>query len=69
MGMIVMTIPLGIIGMVIGLLIFRVPFGFMAFLGVISLAGIVINNALVLIDRMEIEERELKRSPQDPIKE
>jgi multidrug efflux pump subunit AcrB len=67
MGMIVMTIPLGIIGMVIGLLIFRVPFGFMAFLGVISLAGIVINNALVLIDRMETEERELKRSPQDAI--
>ncbi len=67
MGMIVLTIPLGIIGMVIGLLIFRVPFGFMAFLGVISLAGIVINNALVLIDRMEIEEKELGRSLQDAI--
>ncbi|CAM1344306.1 efflux RND transporter permease subunit [Tenacibaculum amylolyticum] len=55
MGMVVLTIPLGIIGVVIGLLIFQEPFGFMPFLGVISLAGIVINNAIVLIDRMEIE--------------
>lgn len=65
--MIVCTIPLGVIGMVLGLLIFGVPFGFMAFLGVISLAGIVINNAIVLIDRIEIEEKELKRSPQDAV--
>ncbi len=67
MGMIVLTIPLGIIGMVLGLLIFQVPFGFMAFLGVISLAGIVINNAIVLIDRVEIEQNELGRKPQDAI--
>ncbi|OUS02844.1 multidrug transporter [Flavobacteriales bacterium 33_180_T64] len=67
MTMIVLTIPLGVIGMVIGLLIFRVPFGFMAFLGVISLAGIVINNAIVLVDRIEVEENELKRTPQDAI--
>lgn len=65
MIMIVCTIPLGVIGMVIGLLIFRVPFGFMAFLGVISLAGIVINNAIVLVDRIEIEEK--VRTPQDAI--
>ncbi len=67
MVMIVCTIPLGIIGMVLGLLIFNVPFGFMAFLGVISLAGIVINNAIVLVDRIEIEESEIKRNPQDAI--
>lgn len=65
--MVVLTIPLGVIGMVMGLFIFGVPFGFMAFLGVISLAGIVINNAIVLLDRIEIEENELKRSPQDAI--
>ncbi len=53
--MVLTTIPLGIIGVVIGLFIFRSTFGFMAFLGVISLAGIVINNAIVLIDRIEIE--------------
>ncbi len=67
MSMVVLTIPLGIIGVVIGLLIFQEPFGFMPFLGVISLAGIVINNAIVLIDRMEIELRELKRSEQDAV--
>lgn len=49
------TIPLGVIGVVIGLIVFQSPFGFMAFLGVISLAGIVINNAIVLLDRIDIE--------------
>ena len=67
MSMVVLTIPLAIIGVVIGLLVFQEPFGFMPFLGVISLAGIVINNAIVLIDRMEIERNELKRSEQDSV--
>jgi len=65
--MVAATIPLGIIGVVIGLLIFQEPFGFMPFLGVISLAGIVINNAIVLIDRIQIEELEIKRPIQDAI--
>ncbi len=65
--MIASTIPLGIIGVVIGLLIFQEPFGFMPFLGVISLAGIVINNAIVLIDRIQIEESEIKRPISDAI--
>ncbi len=56
------TIPLGIIGVVLGLLIFNSFFGFMAFLGIISLAGIVINNAIVLIDRIQIEEEALGES-------
>ncbi|GFZ81736.1 multidrug transporter AcrB [Aquaticitalea lipolytica] len=67
MAMVVMTIPLGIIGVVIGLLVFGEAFGFMPFLGLISLAGIVINNAIVLIDRMEIEQRDLGRTEQDAI--
>lgn len=49
------TIPLGLIGVIAGLLVFRSFFGFMAFLGLISLAGIIINNAIVLIDRIQIE--------------
>ncbi|MEL6659915.1 MAG: efflux RND transporter permease subunit [Bacteroidota bacterium] len=53
------TIPLGIIGVILGLLLFRSYFGFMAFLGIISLAGIVINNAIVLIDRIQLEQVEL----------
>ncbi|MEO0528489.1 MAG: efflux RND transporter permease subunit, partial [Bacteroidota bacterium] len=66
MVMVTLTIPLAIIGVVIGLLVFQEPFGFMPFLGVISLAGIVINNAIVLIDRIEIEIR-ARESIQDAV--
>lgn len=52
---ILMTIPLGMIGVVVGLLAAGSYFGFMTLLGVISLAGIVINNAIVLLDRIQIE--------------
>ncbi len=61
------TIPLGIIGIVAGLLITGSNFSFTAFLGVISLAGIVINNAIVLIDRIEIELKDENRSKLDSI--
>ncbi|MEM6772123.1 MAG: efflux RND transporter permease subunit, partial [Bacteroidota bacterium] len=61
-GIVLSTIPLGVIGVIIGLLVFRSYFGFMAFLGVISLAGIVINNAIVLIDRIQIEQSEPGKS-------
>lgn len=49
------TIPLGLIGVVLGLLTAKSFFGFMTLLGVISLAGIVINNAIVLLERIKIE--------------
>ena len=52
---ILITIPLGVIGVIIGLLVMRSYFGFMTLLGIISLAGIVINNAIVLLDRIELE--------------
>ena len=65
MIMVYCTIPLAIIGVVIGLLTFQEPFGFMPFLGVIALAGIIINNAIVLIDRIEVEQTELKRKEED----
>ena len=55
---IVLTIPLGIIGVVIGLLVAQSYFGFMTLLGIIALSGIVINNAIVLIDRIAIETEE-----------
>ena len=53
------TIPLGIIGVTFGLLIANSSLGFFTILGVISLAGIIINNAIVLIDRIKIEIEEL----------
>jgi len=50
------VIPLTLIGVTIGLLIAPgANFGFMAILGLLSLAGIIINNAIVLIDRINIE--------------
>jgi len=49
------TIPLGLIGVVVGLLVGQSFFGFMTLLGIISLAGIVINNAIVLLERIKIE--------------
>jgi multidrug efflux pump subunit AcrB len=52
---VLITIPLGIIGVVIGLIVMRSYFGFMTLLGIISLSRIVINNAIVLLDRIKIE--------------
>ncbi len=52
---VLLTIPLSLIGVAAGLLLTGEPFGFMTLLGVISLAGIVINNAIVLLDRIRIE--------------
>ncbi|MEN0003975.1 MAG: efflux RND transporter permease subunit [Bacteroidota bacterium] len=64
---VLLTIPLAVIGVVIGLLVFGEPFGFMPFLGVISLAGIIINNAIVLVDRIEIELNDIGRNDQDAV--
>ncbi len=64
---VLLSIPLGIIGVIVGLLLFQSYFGFMAYLGLISLAGIVINNAIVLLDRIEIEQTEFKRTPYQSI--
>ncbi len=49
------TIPLGLIGVSFGLLIANSSFGFFTILGIISLSGIIINNAIVLLDRVKIE--------------
>ncbi len=66
---ILLTIPLGVIGVVFGLLVARSYFGFMTLLGIISLAGIVINNAIVLIDRIKIEIEENGLAPPKAIVE
>ncbi|MEH6578436.1 MAG: efflux RND transporter permease subunit [Amphritea sp.] len=44
------AVPLGMIGVLIGLYVTGWPLGFMALLGVLSLGGIVINNAIVMVD-------------------
>jgi len=61
------SIPLGIIGVLVGLFVFRSYFGFMAFMGVVALAGIVVNNAIVLLDRIEIEIKDFGKAPYQAI--
>jgi multidrug efflux pump len=48
-------LPLAFTGGLIGLLLFGAPFDFFGTLGMLSLAGIIINNGIVLIDRIDIE--------------
>ncbi len=50
-----LTVPLAIIGVTAGLLMFSQPFGFMALLGLMSLSGMLIKNAIVLIDQIDLE--------------
>ena len=51
---IVCTAPMGIIGVVIGLLLFNSSMGFLAQLGILSLTGIIIRNSVVLIDQIDL---------------
>jgi len=55
---VLMTIPLVVIGVGIGLHVMRAEFGFIVILGLLALAGIIVNNAIVLIDRIDIERRQ-----------
>jgi len=64
---ILVTIPLGLIGVINGLLFAGSSFGFFTILGIIALSGIIINNAIVLIDRINIERFELDKEPRDAI--
>lgn len=58
------SIPLALIGVVIGLLIMNQPIDVMAMIGVIMLAGVVVNNAIVLIDFIKMtRERGSEREP------
>ena len=52
MWMVLATAPLGLIGATLGLLIFRQPFGFVALLGMIGLAGILMRNTLILTQQV-----------------
>ncbi len=50
------TIPLAFTGAFIGLVIMRAPFDFFGMLGLLSLAGVIINNGIVLIDKIDAEQ-------------
>ncbi len=53
MTMVFLTAPLALIGVVPALLIFNAPFGFVALLGVIALSGMVMRNAVILVDQID----------------
>lgn len=52
-----LTAPLAIIGVTVGLLLFQTPFEFMAILGFLSLIGMLVKNAIVLVDQADVEIR------------
>ena len=59
-SIILLTIPLAIVGVTGGLLLANSLFSFTAFLGLISLSGIIINDAIVLVDKIGTELKEGK---------
>ncbi|ERT69100.1 MAG: efflux RND transporter permease subunit [Cetobacterium somerae] len=64
---IMLVIPLSILGVAIGLLLTNTDLGFMAMIGIIALAGVVLNHAIILVDKMTIEKDDLGRSDQDAV--
>ena len=61
-AIILLTMPLVIVGSVVGLLAMQADFGFMVILGLLALAGSIVNNGIVMIDKIE----ENKRDGQNP---
>lgn len=57
---IMLTIPLSVIGSVLGLFMFRQPLSFTALLGMVSLLGVVVNNAIILVDYINNEREQGK---------
>ena len=51
--MVVLTAPLGLIGVIAALLLFGQPFGFVAMLGTIAMFGIIMRNSVILVDQIE----------------
>ena len=50
-----LTAPLALVGVTVGLLVFQAPFEFMAILGFLSLIGMMVKNAIVLVDQIDQE--------------
>jgi multidrug efflux pump len=55
--MALLTAPLGLIGVALALFLFSAPFGFVANLGVIALFGMILRNAVILVDQIDQDER------------
>lgn len=66
--MVLLTAPLGLVGVTLFLLVFRVPFGFVAMLGTIALSGMIMRNSVILVDQIE-QDRDEGREPWQAIVE
>ncbi|WGS85616.1 efflux RND transporter permease subunit [Methylomonas sp. UP202] len=55
--MVFSTAPLGVIGAAFGLLLFGAPFGFVALLGILALAGMIMRNSVILVDQIDQDEQ------------
>jgi len=53
LALVLLTAPLGLIGVAAALLLFNVPFGFVAMLGTIALAGMIMRNSVILVDQID----------------
>jgi multidrug efflux pump len=53
LALVLLTAPLGLIGVTAALLLFSVPFGFVAMLGTIALAGMIMRNSVILVDQID----------------
>ena len=58
LALVLLTAPLGLIGVAAALLLFNVPFGFVAMLGTIALAGMIMRNSVILVDQIDHDIRE-----------
>ncbi len=58
--MVLLTAPLGLIGVTVALLVFQAPFGFVANLGVIALMGMILRNSVILVDQIRQDETDGK---------
>ena len=65
-AIIILTMPLVIIGAVVGLNVMQADFGFMVILGLLALAGSIVNNGIVMIDKIEENRRE-GQTPYDAV--
>lgn len=66
-AVLLLTLPFVIIGASAGLYVMQATFGFMVILGLFALVGILINNSIVLVDRIDIELKEDGREPMDAV--
>jgi multidrug efflux pump len=55
MFMVLLTAPLGLIGVVVALLVAQAPLGFVAILGITALSGMIMRNSVILIDQVREE--------------